>query len=156
MALGFVFAFLKISIAYTNGYLVHYVNFLSSRAYMVGERDSNQPSGSDGAAKDLAEAVFEGFNIGGIIPTFDSNLQIEDPESNLGGTNLYIGTRVEYEESINIPGSTKKIRFPFVSESYLGMEPTRAECKFRICDAMSRVGSGASCLKHSTVSDNGC
>lgn len=156
MALGFVFAFLRISIAYTNGYLVHYVNFVASRAYMVAERDSNSPSGSDPEAKAVAEKVFDDFNIGGIIPGFDSSVQVEDPESNRGGTNIYIGTRVEYEEAITIPGTTKKIRFPFVSESYLGMEPTRAECKARICSAMSTVGAGSNCLKHSTVSDNGC
>lgn len=156
MALGFVFAFLRISIAYTNGYLVHYVNFVSSRAYMVSERDSNSPAGSDPEGKATAEKVFNNFNIGGIIPGFDSNLEVEDPESNQGARNIYIGTRVEYEEAINIPGTTAKIRFPFISESYLGMEPTRAECKFRICRAMSIVGAGGNCLKHSTVSDNGC
>lgn len=156
IALGFVFSFLRISIAYTNGYLVHYVTFLASRAYMVGERDSNQPGGSDAEAKSNAEAVFNSFNIGGIIPTFESNPEFEDPVSNSGTTNLYVGVRTEFEEAITIPGTNAKIRFPFISESYLGMEPTRAECRQRVCDAMSTVGLGGGCKKHSTISDNGC
>ena len=156
IALGFVFSFLKISIAYTNGYLVHYVTFLTSRAYMVGERDSKQPNGSDNQAKTDAEAVFNSFNIGGIIPGFESSPVFEDPVSNSGTNNLYVGVRTEYEESISIPGTNAKIRFPFISESYLGLEPTRAECRQRICDAMSTVGSGGGCKMQSTVSDNGC
>ena len=156
IALGFVFSFLRISIAYTNGYLVHYVTFLSSRAYMVGERDSNDPNGNDNQAKTQATAVFDGFNIGGIIPGFDSTPAFQDPVSNSGTNNLYVGVRTEYEEFITIPGTNSKISFPFISESYLGMEPTRAECRQRICDAMSTVGGQSGCKKHSTISDNGC
>lgn len=156
IALGFVFSFLRISVAYTNGYLVHYVTYLTSRAYMVGERDSNNPNGSDNEAKTNAQKVFDSYNIGGIVNGFESSPEFEDPVSNSGKNNLYVGVRVEYEEAITIPGTTAKIRFPFISESYLGLEPTRAECWQRICDAMSTVGVGSGCKKHSTVADNGC
>jgi hypothetical protein len=156
IALGFIFSFFKLAIVYTNGYLVHYVTFLSSRAYMVGEGDVNNADASDIFAKNSAEAVFNSYNIPGIIPGFSSVPTIEDPLSHPGSTNLYIGVRVEYEEQITIPGTNKKISFPFISESYLGMEPTRAECKERICNAMRGVGPGSDCKNHSTISDNGC
>ncbi|MCF8058241.1 MAG: hypothetical protein K9K67_03030 [Bacteriovoracaceae bacterium] len=156
IALGFVFSFLKLAIVYTNGYLVHYVTYLTSRAYMSYEHDVNNPNGSDGPAKTHATKVFDSYNIPGIIPDFSGAPIFEDPLSSSGPTRLYVGVRVEYQETITIPGTNKKISFPFISESYLGMEPTRAECKARICDAMADIGTGAGCEKHSTVSDNGC
>lgn len=153
---GFVFSFLKLAIVYTNGYLVHYLTFQASRAYMVTETGSNSPSGSDGAAKDEAVKVFESYGITTLLPNFTGTPVIEDPETNAGNSkNLYVGVRVEFEEFINIPGTNRKITFPLVSESYLGREPTQAECFEGVCASLSDV-SGAGCKKHTTVADNGC
>jgi len=154
---GFVFSFFRIAITFTNGYLVHYAVFQASRAYLVFEGGSNEPSGSDAGAKTAAEKVFNSYLLPNIMPAFDSSLIVEDPDSHLGNeTNLYVGARVEYEANLLIPGTGKKIGFPLVSESYLGREPTRAECFRRVCDAMAEVGAGSGCKPHSTVSDNGC
>lgn len=156
LALGILFSFFKIAIIYTNGYLVHYVVFQSSRAYMVAEKSSNTESGSDGLAEQNANEVFESYNLPGIINNFSSDLTIEDPESHRGpSTNLYIGARVLYQEQMLIPMTSAKIELNMLSESYLGKEPTRAECFFQVCRAMQDIGS-ANCEIHSVVDDNGC
>lgn len=157
LVLGFLFAFLKLAIVYTNGYLVHYVTFQASRAYMITERGSNSPAGSDSASKDAAEELFDAYKIETIIPGFSGRPIIEDPESNLGNAkNLYVGVRVEFEEYISIPGGNAKINFPLTSESYLGKEPTHAECFERICRAFSDLPGVNGCMAHTTVADNGC
>ncbi|MCR9204952.1 MAG: hypothetical protein NXH75_10260, partial [Halobacteriovoraceae bacterium] len=126
---GFIFSFLKLAIVYTNGYLVHYLTFQASRAYMVTETGSNSPAGSDGAAKAEAIKVFDSYGITTLLPNFEGTPEIEDPETNAGNAkNLYVGVRVEFSEFINIPGTNRKITFPLISESYLGREPTQAEC----------------------------
>lgn len=157
LVFGFLFSFFKIAIVYTNGYLVHYVVFQSSRAYMVGEANSNAEAGSDADAKRFATEVFGSYQLDGIISDFSSSLDFEEPATHSNpGTNLFIGPRLSYNSNILIPGTAAKIDFELSTESYLGLEPTRAECFKRICDAMATVGTGASCREHSTVSDNGC
>lgn len=156
IALGFIFAFLRLALVYTNGYLIHYATFQASRAYMVGERGSDDPDGSDIEARKQATDVFNSYKLDVLMPSFNNTIQFEDPASRkTKSRNLYIGPRVEFTEYINIPGSNAKIEIPMVSESYLGMEPTRAECFEQICASLSDVG-GAGCVKHATVFDNGC
>lgn len=157
LVFGFIFSFFKIAIVYTNGYLVHYVVFQASRAYLVSEANSNNKDGSDGEGKVFANEVFGSYQLDEIINNFDSTLTFEEPLSHTSNsTNLFIGPRLEYNANILIPGTAAKIEFQLASESYLGMEPTRAECFSRVCDAMTAVGPGSGCKEHATVSDNGC
>ena len=155
IAFGFLVSFYKIAMLYTNGYLSHYVTFQVSRAYMVGEDLRNNPEGSDASSMLNARKVYSYYNLEGIIPGFAGQLSFNEPESNLGNqTNLYVGVRLSYEDSLLIPGTAKRIPVSLTSESYLGFEPTRAECYSRICDSMTELG--ASCTVHTTVTDNGC
>jgi len=157
VALGILFSFFKLAILYTNGYFVHYVVFQASRAYMVGERHSNNEDGSDDEARNNAREVFESYNLPGIIAGFDGNLVVEDPVSNGNPQrNLFIGVRTNFSQKLLIPGSGNTIDIDMQSESYLGMEPTRAECFFSTCRAMQEMGMGTQCGKISTVADNGC
>lgn len=157
IALGFLFSFFKMAMIYTNGYFVHYVVYQASRAYMVGERHSNTEDGSDGEAKTQAQAIFDSYKLPGIIPGFDGTLTVEDPISHGNPqTNLYVGVRTNFTQKLMIPGTTATIDIDMQSESYLGMEPTRAECFFATCGAMHEMGSGTQCNEHSTVADNGC
>jgi hypothetical protein len=156
LALGFIFGFLKLSIVYTNGFLIHYATFQASRAYMVGESGSKNPDGSDPSAAADAKQVFDNFKLDVLMPDFPNVITFEEPSArSTMQSNLYIGARVEFNEFIAIPGSNAKIEIPMISESYLGMEPTRAECFQQICASLSDVG-GAGCVRHATVFDNGC
>ncbi len=123
---------------------------------MVGERNSNTPDGSDSEARKQATDVFNSYKLDVLMPNFPNTIEFEEPASRqTRARNLYIGPRVEFTENIAIPGSNAKIEIPMVSESYLGMEPTRAECFYQICASLEDVG-GAGCVRHSTVFDNGC
>ena len=155
--LAFIFTTLKLSFIYTNGYLVHYATFMASRAYMVVDTNSNQPEGSDASAKRRAREVFRRFPLKKFIGGYDQNLQFNDPDS--GGQNfdrnLYVGVYTDFVHRLGLSplvGGQKEVRFR--SESFLGREPTRAECVERICEAMKLVGGN--CENHSTVFDNGC
>lgn len=153
---GFIFSFLKLAIVYTNGYLVHYLTFQASRAYLVFENGSNNPSGGDAGAKAEAIKIFDAYGITTLLPNFTGTPIIEDPESNRGNSkNLYVGVRVEFNEFINIPGTNRKIDFELISESYLGREPTQAECYEGVCNSFSDLPGGG-CKEHATVADNGC
>ncbi len=157
IALGLLFSFFKMAMIYTNGYFVHYVVYQASRAYMVGERHSNSEDGSDAEAKSRAEEVFESYKLSGIIPDFDGSLIVEDPISNGNpSTNLFVGVRTNFTQKLMIPGTSSTIDIDMQSESYLGMEPTRAECFFGTCRAMQEMGAGTMCNEHATVTDNGC
>ncbi|MBC96175.1 MAG: hypothetical protein CME63_00350 [Halobacteriovoraceae bacterium] len=157
VALGLLFSFFKMAIIYTNGYFVHYVVYQASRAYMVGERHSNSPEGSDGEAQSIAQSVFDSYNLSGIISGFDGDLEVEDPISNgTPSTNLFVGVRTNFTQKLLIPGSGSTIDIDMQSESYLGLEPTRAECFFSTCDAIRDIGMGTRCNKNTTVADNGC
>ena len=155
LGIGFLFSFYKMAILFTNGYLVHYATFQASRSYMVGESGSRQPDGSDSVATSRANIVFNYYQLSEIVPGFDSGLQFHDPETNSGNqTNLYVGVKTRYSDFIFIPGTSKKVFVPMVSESFLGLEPTRGECFSRVCRSMEDVG--AQCSFHVTVVDNGC
>ena len=60
---SFIFFFFKIALNYTNGYLLHYANFMASRTYLVHDINSNIVSGGDGPALKEAKAIFATYNI---------------------------------------------------------------------------------------------
>ncbi|MCO4795511.1 MAG: hypothetical protein KC493_17460 [Bacteriovoracaceae bacterium] len=154
MVIGFVFLYVKMALNFTNGYVVHYANFMASRALLVQEANSNQVDGSDTKSRQVAEEVWNGFNVedvlGGIEITKDFNMP------GAVDNNLFVGTIVEYEDRFSIfgnVGTTDKLKFK--SESFLGKEPTIAECVERICEAFRALGAGG-CNHNTTVMDNGC
>ncbi len=152
LSLGFVVSFAKLGFSYTNGYLVHYATYMASRAFLVVDVNSNRPSGSDSSAMDRAKEVFEHYQIQNFISGFKNDLKVLYP----GDANnpLFIGNYSEYKDSFYLPFFGSRREMNLKSESFLGREPTRAECVDRICSAMKAVGG--SCEMFTTISDNGC
>ncbi len=155
---GFVFVFLNISFLYTNGFLVHYATYMSSRAYLVFDNNSKEKDGSDAGAERIAREVLNKFDLEKFIPAIDNvnrSTKIFHPDS--GINNLYVGIRFEYQDYLPLPMFTK-LEDPiiFVSESFLGREPTRSECLERICSAFNLIDGVDNCEVNSTFSDNGC
>ena len=158
---GFIFAFFKIAMIYTNGHYIHYATYSASRAYMVFDNNSNTPDGADSKASTFAKKVFESFKISALLNT-SSPLQVEvhDP-SNFQGheKNLYVGLFVDFKEKLLTPLLGKGRILNLRSESFLGREPTRAECYERIRWAMGGTAGTPNqpfIEKHSTLFDNGC
>ena len=150
---GFLFLFLRVSITLTNGYLVHYATFMASRAYLVADNNSNQVNGADGFAFKQSEEVFASFRVANFISGFSGELEANSPE--FGGNKVFVGLWVEYQDKFalnGLIGGGQKLTLR--SESFLGREPTRAECLERVCAANIEVGGN--CRVHSTLVDNGC
>ena len=155
--IGFIFSFAKLSLFYTNGFLVHYATFMASRAYMVVDTNSNQPAGSDGAALAQAKKIFREIPLNKFIEGYDMNLKDAPPDA--GGVrydrNLYVGVYTDFSQDLITPtliGAKKDVQLR--SESFLGRSPTRAECMENVCKAMQLLGGD--CVHHSTMVDNGC
>ena len=155
--LSFIFASLKLSFIYTNGYLVHYATFMASRAYMVVDINGNNPAISETSARNKAITVFNKFPLDKFIGGYDRTLQFNEPDGdgrNLD-RNLYVGVYTDFVQRFGLSpfaGGPKEVNFR--SESFLGREPTRAECVERICEAIRMLGGN--CQNHTTVFDNGC
>lgn len=149
--IGILFIYVKISMNFTRGYMVQFVNFQASRAYLVSDSNRADDGNADTDALNKAKIVwnkyFNDFG-GGIEPT--SN----DP--GFGGKSIFVGTIVDYQEKF-------ALGFPFAgmdpmdlkAESFLGREPTRATCLRRTCDSMRDLGAN-DCSRHMTLDDNGC
>lgn len=155
VSFGFLIVFLKLALMYTEGYLVHYSNFVASRAYMVFENNSNDPAGGDLAAENLAREVFQRF----APAAFDGEFAAMEPRSN-PRENVFVGTFARYQRNYAVPmaiGSAGEL--DLISESFLGREPNRAECLERVCASMRDLGV-TSCstdvAMFVTLADNGC
>ncbi|RLA65255.1 MAG: hypothetical protein DRQ88_02940 [Epsilonproteobacteria bacterium] len=148
-----IFMIFRIGVTFANGFLVHYATFMASRTYLVIDNNSNSSSGGDQNARNRASIVFEQFPMKKTIPGWNSLIKINHPGSVPNA--LFIGAWSEYTENFGISdivGGIKPVALR--SESFLGREPTRANCLERICRAMEEVGGD--CNVHTTFFDNGC
>ncbi len=148
-----IFMIFRIGVNLTNGFLVHYATFMASRTYLVIDNNSNSPSGGDQNARNRASIVFEKFPMKHTIPGWNSLIKINHPGSVPNA--LFTGAWSEYTENFGISDIVGGIK-PMVlrSESFIGREPTRANCLQRVCRAMEEVGGD--CSVHTTFFDNGC
>lgn len=154
-AIGVTFLFVNQTLNMTDGYLVHYANFMSSRTYLV------QESGIDGTDQNLrvaeqeATGVFRSYPLErfGIQATF----KVNSPDT---FSTLFSGTIVEFSKKLSstpfLGGGDSAI---FYSESFLGKEPTRFDCYRMMCAAIT--GSSQACrgkvdTSSITLYDNGC
>ncbi|MDC1173763.1 hypothetical protein OAT67_00075 [Bacteriovoracaceae bacterium] len=152
--IGFMMTFVRISMNYTNGYLVHYATYVSSRAFMVAD-NNGQGGDADNYATLKARRVYERFNFAAFINDFDSQLRVNTPAvMDDSQTNLYVGVYVDYRDFFSTPNLGPAEPLDLRSESYLGREPTRVECYQRICDMIRQINGD--CQFHATVVDNGC
>lgn len=151
--LGFLFLFLRLSIVYTNGYLLHYATYTASRAYMVVDNGSLQENGSDGAAFTKAKTVFDKIiNTGQLSGTTLKDNSVDADNMN----KLLVGVYADMTEYFMVPGVTGSRKdLNLKSESFLGREPTRGECIQSLCRVIRGI-TGVSCTAMTTLDDNGC
>ena len=154
-SISIIFLLLRVALNYTEGYVIHYANFMASRAYLVYEDNSNVTEGGEVRAGNLAEQVFNR-----IYPVFDGNFNVSYASVSSPHSNLFVGTYAEFQRRFSVPmiiGTTREMNL--VTESFLGRMPNRAECLARTCDAMRILGVPECNLantKHITLADNGC
>jgi hypothetical protein len=136
LGLSLIFFVISSSINYATGYLVHYATFMASRVYLTDDNHLNNSQGTD----ELAKEAFKKYNLGifKIDPDkFKVNL-VQDVNQDRN-KNLTVGAYTTFELNMDLIGQIAgKKKMELVSESFLGKEPTRAECAKRVCYAISR------------------
>ena len=157
-ALGVTFLFVSQALNMTEGYFVHYANYMASRTYLVHEVGSNDENSNFRAAEQEAKKTFDRYGLRnfGVNPTFE----VETPAGIGGSSVLFTGTTAYFEKdlsSFQVIGGGAKAKL--LSESFLGKEPARITCAQMICQAI--MGDRGSCQGGSagleiTLYDNGC
>lgn len=166
MALGIIFLFINLALNTTAGYMGHYATFMSSRTYLVMDQGSNDVSNVYTFAEREARQVFNSYAINR-FGVEQGRLHIMSPQYHQDRRQkLYVGVSYTFKQRLSVLttiGSAKPITL--VSESFLGKEPARIECKMRVCASLNSLQSGsysennASCgpfPEHITVFDDGC
>lgn len=149
-----LFVYIKMAVNITNGYLVHYGTFIASRAYLVFDNNEDFV-GSDGGAATKANEVFDSvvFNFEGS----GTSKEVFGPDE--PNNPVYVGYVASFEQRFafsNLMGGAEPIEF--ISESFLGREPSRSECVSQVVEAIKDAvidceGAGRG---HCTIGDNGC
>lgn len=144
------------SLNYATGYLVHYATFMASRVYLTGDSNLNMPMAAAAEADQRAKDVFAIYNLS-VFDVPNSNLVINRISETMQPSEyLTVGAKTEFQLKMDIMGRiTGGEKLEMVSESFLGKEPTRAECAFRVCFAVTGANQ-CSAIEDTTLFDNGC
>lgn len=157
--LSLVLMIFNTSINYATGYLVHYATFMASRVYLTADNHAGTIGTAQvalGQAEQRAKDIFANYNLGVLrVPNENFKInrvdQVGDPAQN-----MTVGGLTTFELTMDMLGKiagSKKLEM--VSESFLGKEPTRAECATRVCVG---VTGSANCEESMDVTlfDDGC
>lgn len=151
IVMGMLFFYFKMSLGFTNGYMVHYATYMASRSYLTADsRDSTNP---DGKALQKAQEVFKRLLPEGLIIGFDGELKAN--EADVVQFKVFTGVYADFMArfSVGIVGGSTPIAHR--SESFLGREPTRIETTEQTCRAIMRASRGSRCDLLVTLDDNG-
>lgn len=142
---------------YATGYLVQYATFMASRVYLTADNHTGS-IGSVGpslsGSREKATEAYNNYNMSIFIP--DGEFIINPAGATDASTYLTVGAYTKFQLSIDVLGKlTGQQKLEMVSESFLGKEPTRAECATRVCKAVTGQDSCDQNLDV-TLYDNGC
>lgn len=158
--MAIIITFLRIGNNAVNGYMVHYATFMASRAFLVGEANTANPDHStDDTIQKKAEAVFDRYMIDLWAQKKGTDLTFNLPGSSATAA-LYTGVVLKFTQPYALPGLGSG-KVDLISESFLGHEPSRAECVKRICEAAFSFAKNLNCssgtaVHNVTFFDNGC
>jgi hypothetical protein len=147
-----IFLVFNASINYVSGYLTHYATFMASRAFLTddpGLTEVRPPT------ETLAREVFNQYALS-VFNVSSDGFRINMPVEGDADQQLTVGAVTVYNRKIDIVGQvTGQKQIEMVSESFLGKEPTRAQCVERVCFAIT---GGQSCNigMDITMYDDGC
>jgi hypothetical protein len=154
--LFFTLFFVTIGVNLAIGYVVHYAVYKSSRHYLTYD-DGSDSNNVLRVAETNASSVFQVFQR-------DLNLKgefkIHSPDSMEGSIYEYVGAKFLFSPKIKAMGPFALSEdYSLLSESFLGKEPTRADCKCQTQRAIDYEYACESDIDPSieiTVYDNGC
>lgn len=142
---------------YATGYLVQYATFMASRVYLTADNHTGTigavgPSLSNSIEK--ARGAYNNYNLNIFIP--DGQFTVNPAGATDASSYLTVGAYTKFELSIDVLGRIAgQQKLEMVSESFLGKEPTRAECATRVCKAVTGQESCDETMDV-TLFDNGC
>ena len=143
------------SMNYISGYLAHYATFMASRVYLTADSHLSTPQGSLNGAEERARQTFNTYALG-IFKIPDGSFRINPAGQTDASTYLTVGGSTVFSLSIDVLGKIAgQSKLDYVSESFLGKEPTRAECFIRTCKAITGRDN-CSLNDDITVFDDGC
>ncbi|HLW55881.1 MAG TPA: hypothetical protein VKY27_00765 [Bacteriovoracaceae bacterium] len=153
-----VFMVFNSALNYATGYLVHYATFMASRTYLVSDNYQGFVAAPTIPPVNDAIEVYERYRLDIFdIPSsgFSINRQENSPSS---AEYLTVGARTLFEKPIDALGRVVGGgNLEFVSESFLGKEPTRSQCASRVCFAVTGAVCGGNTGDYDvTFFDNGC
>lgn len=135
----------------TRGYLVHYANFMASRAFLTHDVGGRGDVGQSlNAAQTRAGEVFRRYPLASfnISPEFKVNKP-------LANSSLMSGTTATFKDRMTpfslVGGSNEAVLH---SESFLSKEPVRLQCLLSVCATMGI--NNCSTAIDITAFDNGC
>jgi hypothetical protein len=155
-----VFMVFNSALNYTTGYLVHYATFMASRVYLVSDNGTGNiqnPDSSMSFAEEDTRETYQKYRLD-IFQIGTDKFELNPINGNATTTEEYItvGTRTTFEQSIDAVGKILgQSKLELVSESFLGHEPSRAQCANRTCVGITN-GEGCSNEMDITLFDNGC
>jgi hypothetical protein len=153
-SVGFLFLFISLGLNFTSGYMAHYATYMASRTYLTAGNDSVSPGTSDGVARTKAEEVFKAFQLNKF--GVDTTLEIKSPPSGSGEKYEYTGAKMRFQKPLSMIGFGGGDQvLDLVTESFLGREPTRADCYNQLCNVFGVCSENTSNV-HITLEDNGC
>ena len=151
--IGLTLLFVSLAMNMTRGYLVHYANFMASRAFLAHDSArSNDIRSSLNSAQEKAREVFESYPLAafGLSPEFSVNKPtINVPSSLMAGTTATFQAKMT---PFSLVGGSNEAFLR--SESFLMKEPVRLQCLQSVCKAMGI--NNCRDLMDITVFDNGC
>ena len=151
VAVGLIFLFLKMALNYTDGFMVHHATFMASRAYLVSDDDRQE--GNDARALIKARQVFTKYMPENLVKGIDASMLKENNPS-VVKFHAFVGVWVEFYQKFSLGFIGGKESIHFISESFLGREPTRIETRSQVCKAIQSIGL-QNCDVHATLDDNG-
>lgn len=159
LGLSLVLVVFNTSINYATGYLVHYATFMASRVYLTADNHTGTIGNTNpalGQAVTRATTAFNNYNLS-VMRVPSENFKVNRVEAvSDSNQNLTVGAATTFEMSIDMIGRVAgQTKLELVSESFLGKEPTRAECASRVCMAMTG-STVCEATMDVTLFDDGC
>jgi hypothetical protein len=148
---------LGLALNFTVGYLAHYANFVASRTYLTYDHGSNNPLTVFQVAATEARNYFEQFQLAN-FGIGEGQLGINAPHE----TNLYeyVGTYYMYSPPISFGIFGNGNEGKLLTESFLGKEPSRSDCRCQVQNSVGISCDGTSfsnsITQDVTLFDNGC
>lgn len=155
---SFILTIFTTSFNYGKGYLVQYATFMASRVYLTSDNfigGFNDSSYSLGYAEEKSKSTFAKYELNRFgVPA--TSYKVNAPEPSQLNTYLTVGGYTTFEMKTDPIGTILgQQKLQMISESFLGKEPTRAECATRVCFAITGESSCDRSLDITNF-DNGC